>query len=76
MDKGDNDLPSTYYTVYFSSIPHWALETKGFGLQVVDPRTTVAAPTRFEVVPWLRELAFTVMKCKVFNYDVWQWSIE
>ena len=22
MDKGDNDLPSRYYTVYYSSIPH------------------------------------------------------
>ena len=38
-----------------------------FGLPVVDPRTTVAAPTRFEVIPWLREHAFTAMKCKVFN---------
>ena len=23
MDKGDNDLPSRYYTVYYSSIPHY-----------------------------------------------------
>ena len=41
-----------------------------FGLQVLDPRTTVADPSKFEVVPWLRELAFTVMKCKVFNTDL------
>ena len=25
MDKGDNDLPSRYYTVYYSSIPHLLL---------------------------------------------------
>ena len=46
------------------------LRRRVFGLQVVDPRTMVAAPTRFEVIPWLRELAFTVMKSKVLNYDV------
>ena len=23
MDTGDDDLPSRYYTVYYSSSPHW-----------------------------------------------------
>ena len=46
------------------------LRRRVFGLQVLDPRTTVADPSKFEVVPWLCELAFTVMKCKVFNTDL------
>ena len=52
------------------------LTRRVFGLHVVDPRTTVAAPTRFEVKPWLREHAFTAMKCKVFNNDLRQSCIE
>ena len=48
-------------------LPIELLRRRVCGLQVVDFGITVAAPTKVEALLWLGELAFPVMKCKVFN---------